>query len=211
MADRRRGATIRAYLFGAATAVLVFTMGMPAIVSADGGQTELIHACLLPDEGTGANVVIIGASESCPGGTASLHWVAGENPDIETPPVPQLTQQEIQVPPKVKRKLYGPAGIRIQKTTTISRTLGPTLENPKELVVSCIPTHPFAVWGYAEVLEPNHKGEQIIGGPAGWHGWWTVFKAWEEVCLGENVCYKFPPDPWTLRVTLTCAMVKKEY
>lgn len=208
MADRRRAATIRTAIFGSATAVLVFAIGTPAIVSADGGQTELIHACLLPDA-VGPNVMIVGPNESCPGGNSPLHWPATtENqPEVESPEIPPPSEQSTQAPPKVKKKLYGPAGIRLQKTKTVSKTLGPSQDFTKDLTVSCTASHPYAVTGYSEVLEPQYEGKTYLSHAVAWHAWRAVQQGYQLNCFLNIKCVAVQV-PWTMKLTVTCAMVK---
>ena len=205
MADRRR-VTVGGFLVGAATTAVLFTVSMPAIVSADGGQTDLIHACLLPHE-TGSNVVIIGASESCPGGTTALHWpaVTPDPPEAESPEVPPTRPP---TSPKIKKKLYGPAAIRIQKTKTVSKTLGPSNEYTKELTVSCTASHPYAVTGHSEVVEPQLFGKPVLSHPVGLHAWYAVHNGYASSCSVFG-CFQQPAS-WTMKLSVTCAMVKPQ-
>ncbi len=52
-------------------AILAFTAGQTGIVSAHGGDTALIHACVSKLNGA---VKIVGAGKNCPSGYDSLHW-----------------------------------------------------------------------------------------------------------------------------------------
>lgn len=222
MSDQRRGTAIRGYLFGAATAVLVLTMGVPGVVSADGGEAGLIHACILPDAVEG-NVRIVDANESCPRGTTTVHWTtSGSQPAFDSPEVSTPTKKSVQPSGKVNKKLYKPLGIKASQTKNVTKTLGPFESIDKDLTVSCPTSHPFVLYGSPWVVEPEWRyGEQILSQAVGWHAWRVVHQTWGWQCvLGQGNCpslnhpYSFGwtkvPVVWTLQVTITCAKVVKQ-
>jgi hypothetical protein len=204
MAKRPR-VTIRGFLVGAATTAALFTVGVPAIVSADGGDTSLIHACLLPDAGTEANVVIIGANESCSGGTTPLHWPSVNQPDVDSPELRPLTKGAVQPSGKVFKRLYQLLGIRVNKTKLVTETLGPFESIDKELTVSCPGTHPFVLSGQSSVVEPAlQPGTPLLGHAVGLHAWRAA-----HATLGKSPGLGVNVESWTLRVDVLCAKVAK--
>jgi hypothetical protein len=189
---------------------------MPAIVSADGGQTGLIHACLLPDAGTGPNIVIIGADETCPPGTPSLHWAVGVreltlDSTFESPEILPVTEVPVRPPPKVNKKLYKPLGIQLSKRKVVTETLGPSPSIEKELTVSCPGSHPFVLSGTSSVVEPGYRpGKPILSSSVGLHAWHAVHQAWQWKCLfpTQQACFggwHKSPVMWTLKVSVLCA------
>ena len=77
----------RAYVYGLVTMALLMSVGGVGVVSADGGQTDLIHACVLAEGGP--NLRIMGANDDCDPGTTPLHWSGDAfQPDEVIPPPP---------------------------------------------------------------------------------------------------------------------------
>jgi hypothetical protein len=206
MSDQRRGASIRGYMFGAATTVLLFALSTTTIVSADGGQTNLIHACILPIE-DGGNVRIIGANETCPESTTPLHWPAGEaaveNSEVAPPPT-----KSVEPKPKVNKQVYKAIGINAQNTKTVFGKLGPSKDKMKDLIVSCPASHPLALagWSYATPSDPSELvGYYVNDGAYISHA--VGLHAWRIVHTFSRTTGNFSSGAvtWTLTVYVKCA------
>jgi len=181
------------------------------VVSADGGQTDLIHACILADGP--ANLRIVGANEACDPGTTPLHW-SGESfePDevIPPPPAPEDPAAGTEKPkPKVQKKLYATFGVKAGKLKNVKKTLGPSVSTWKEMTVSCPASHPLAF---------SVKTDWVIHDPgglpdpwseyvkdAGWHAKTVRMRAYRIHDPGVGLPSFQVAVNWTFHVTLSCA------
>jgi hypothetical protein len=215
--------TIRNSLPGVVVAVLLFAMGGTTVVSADGGQPGLVHACILPIV-DGGNVRIVGANETCPDGSTPLHW-PGESQEVlqapEEPPPPEPGPGSATPTKKVSRNLYLGLGIKIKQTKTVTKSLGPEVSVWKDLTVSCPGTHPFAVEGHVDVNVHDPEGDSdppLFSGKServGWHAWRGVRNAYKTIYgfIDANGNKWFPakaPVNWTLIVSVECAKLLKD-
>jgi hypothetical protein len=222
MDQGRRRASIRGYVFGVISTVLLLTLSGSATVSADGGQQDLIHACVLPIV-DGGNLKVVGANDACPDGSTPLHWAGPSlEPPGETapPPEPDAPSGGSGAPSnKVSKRLYGTFGIKIKKTKSVTKTLGPSVSTWKELTVSCPGSAPFAVSGEADAdlheqggVEVDHWSE--VSSPVGWHAWNVKLRAYKTIYgfTAPNGAKLFPAQVetnWTLILTVECAKLAK--
>lgn len=191
-----------------------------AVVSADGGDTSQIHACLLADPPPGAgNVRIVGADEPCPGGTTTVHWSVSGPPGAQGPEGDPggVPAEDLDPPtggseppsPKVYKKLYKPLGIKKitpKNTKVVSASEGPE-PVAKERAVSayCPGSHPFAIEGWFEMI-PAAPGVELGASstyPVGFHGWEAYV-----VEAGTGTFGGKEPGPWTLKVSVRCVKGK---
>ncbi|MGH2684135.1 MAG: hypothetical protein ACRDJP_01545 [Actinomycetota bacterium] len=213
MQKSERRAMLRGYLLGALATTVVATLTGGTAVSADGGDETLIHACIhTTAAATDPNTRIVEPDEECPVDEwTPLHWPAGteqlsdllqgDTPSPEEIPPP---------PPKLRKKLYKPLGVKTNNTKVVTGTDGPEPKvSSRSLTVSCPASHPFVLWGSSKAIPvpPRKINTTVVSSAAvGWHAWAVTRNGW-----GISASPFFAPVtiPWTLEVTVECAKVAK--
>lgn len=200
----------RAYLYGLLTMALLVSLGGAGVVSADGGQTDLIHACILAEGG--ANLRIVGPNDTCDPGTTPLHW-SGESfePDevIPPPPAPDDPSKGSAKPSrKVKERFYATLGIKSGKLKTVTKSIGPKRTQWQSVTVSCPASHPFALSTKSSwvIHDPEGKidpwSEKIFD--VGWHAKTVYLRAYKIFSESGLPAIQVTVN-WTLTAKLTCA------
>ena len=200
-----------------AAGVSIGALATGGIVLADGGDPNLVHACLI--DGSGAdgrpNTIILGPNDACPGGTTPKHW------GVQGPAGPAGPAGATGAP--------GPpgaaGGTTRPKVVVVTKSKGTDAETHKTVEARCPADYelmsghaegtPRKIPGTAKILyyffEENRPITSAIGRKRtqiGWRakshsGWYA-----EKVNTAGDAyrLFKIVGGKWKLSVTATCVL-----